>query len=255
MSEQRPIPKDPAIEKPSAPRSLGGSGETVSLALVLSGTGALVTDGGTLPVSSGALCLWRTALAPTREGTWQAAELRFGAGLLSDESASALSEAPPIAVYAPEPWALDLAHALFRAASAADGATLLPSRLAETLVSLALESARAPLAPVGTDLRIRRVCAYVRAHYQKKLSVALIANAFAISPNYLGKCFREEMHLSLPEYIKRIRLQEAMRLITETNDTLEQIAYETGFRAYACFFREFKKHFGQTPLGFRRQKA
>lgn len=103
------------------------------------------------------------------------------------------------------------------------------------------------------DIRIDQIISYVNQNYSKKLCVSDIAERFSISPNYLGKIFHDKIGYSLLRYIKQLRLNEAMKRITFTDDKFEYIAYCVGYRSYAGFSRDFKELFGKSPMDYRKK--
>lgn len=53
-------------------------------------------------------------------------------------------------------------------------------------------------------------------------------------------------------YIRKIRFQEAKRLLEESNDTIAEIAYKTGFGNPNYFSKSFKKEYGVSPSTYRK---
>jgi AraC-like DNA-binding protein len=60
--------------------------------------------------------------------------------------------------------------------------------------------------------------------------------------------------MSPREYLTILRQQEAMQLLINTEETIEQIAYRIGFGNVQSFIRQFYKWTGLTPGAFRRQE-
>lgn len=54
------------------------------------------------------------------------------------------------------------------------------------------------------------------------------------------------------EYLKELRLSTALRLVTETNISLESISYECGYNCYGYFTEVFRKRYGMTPAVYRK---
>lgn len=67
--------------------------------------------------------------------------------------------------------------------------------------------------------------------------------------------FSQRLHettgLSFTEYLREMRLQEAVRLLTQTDMPINQIAYEVGLRSASGFHRNFLLSYGQTPRQYR----
>ncbi|MBE6701232.1 MAG: helix-turn-helix domain-containing protein [Ruminococcaceae bacterium] len=57
------------------------------------------------------------------------------------------------------------------------------------------------------------------------------------------------------KYLKELRLEMSLRLVTETNIPLESISYECGYRCYGYFTDIFKQRYGITPAAMRKSKV
>jgi AraC-like DNA-binding protein len=55
------------------------------------------------------------------------------------------------------------------------------------------------------------------------------------------------------EFIKHLRLKEAAQLLHQTNFTVSEIFFRTGFNNQSYFFREFKKRYNCAPNEYREQ--
>ena len=71
------------------------------------------------------------------------------------------------------------------------------------------------------------------------------------SPNHLRKIYREFSQDSLSDAITRLRLDEARRLLLETDSPVKEIFERAGFTNYNSFFSSFKKATGLTPALYR----
>lgn len=86
------------------------------------------------------------------------------------------------------------------------------------------------------------------------LSRNLIAEAVGISSDYLSKQFQKDCGISIPEYINRLRISEAGKLLATTNTKVSEIALSLGFSNMSYFSSIFKRHSGVTPEQYRREK-
>jgi AraC-like DNA-binding protein len=80
------------------------------------------------------------------------------------------------------------------------------------------------------------------------LSVDRLTEEFNISKNKLYNSVSKYMSVGIAKHIKNLRLEEAKRLLTETDMTIFQIADRVGFTDYNYFCRVFKKEVG-VPAG------
>lgn len=85
-----------------------------------------------------------------------------------------------------------------------------------------------------------------------QLSVPIIADYFDFSDDYLGRIFKKYTGVSLISYITHIRLNQACRLLKNTQLTLTEIALAVGYSNSNYFCRVFKKQLNTTPNDFRK---
>ena len=78
-----------------------------------------------------------------------------------------------------------------------------------------------------------------------------VAKAMMTNHIRLTKLLKEATGLTFNAYITKIRLDQAARMLLETNDTIEQIFYTCGYRTRSTFNRAFTDAFGCTPKEYR----
>ena len=90
-------------------------------------------------------------------------------------------------------------------------------------------------------------------HYQfaQPLTLAGVARRLHISSEHLRCVFQQDMQISFSEYLLKVRMDEACRLLRESSFCVAEIAKRTGFPDAAYFHRIFHKHVGMTPKQYR----
>lgn len=96
-------------------------------------------------------------------------------------------------------------------------------------------------------------CTYIRANLHEQISVADIAQYVHLSPSYISSKFKQETGLSLLQYIRREKIQEAKALL-KSDMSLMDIAMDLGFTTQGQFTESFKKECGMTPTEFKKYK-
>jgi AraC-like DNA-binding protein len=85
-------------------------------------------------------------------------------------------------------------------------------------------------------------------------SVAYFAEALHLSANYFGDLFKKETGQSAKDYIQNKTIVVAKQKIVESDKTVNEIAFELGFKYPQHFTRLFKKMVGQSPNEYRMLK-
>lgn len=85
----------------------------------------------------------------------------------------------------------------------------------------------------------------------KAKTITEIAEHLNLNPCHFSRKFKQIMSASPIEYRNKIKLQEAQRMLIETNDTIETIAEKCGYGNAFYFSRIFSKFMGEAPSSYR----
>ncbi|WP_179087281.1 helix-turn-helix domain-containing protein [Paenibacillus glucanolyticus] len=96
------------------------------------------------------------------------------------------------------------------------------------------------------------VTKHIDAHYSEPLRLDMMAELVHCSSRQLQRWFKQQKQLKPKEYVIKVRMSHAAQLLEETTATLREIAESIGYRDMFYFSRAFKKHYGITPLDYRR---
>jgi AraC-like DNA-binding protein len=99
---------------------------------------------------------------------------------------------------------------------------------------------------------VRSAMAYVHEHYAEDLSREVLAQHVGITEDHLTFCFRQELGTTPIQYIHRYRINQAKRLLGDSQATITEIAGRVGFSDSGYFSRIFRRETGTTPSAFRR---
>lgn len=101
---------------------------------------------------------------------------------------------------------------------------------------------------------IARIKSYVNENYTNcNMNISSIAQAMDLNPKYMSKLFKEENTEGLLSYINTIRIEHALKLLKNSNDSVDEIAAMVGFSNSRSFRRNFQKVTGATPKDFKKQ--
>ena len=98
---------------------------------------------------------------------------------------------------------------------------------------------------------VNNVIAYINQNFSKAIDLEDIANKFYIDKYYISHLFKEQVGVTLWNYVIFRRLTAFNDLI-RTNTSIEDACFRVGFQNYSNFFRLYKKHMQMTPTEFKK---
>lgn len=101
--------------------------------------------------------------------------------------------------------------------------------------------------------KLKTVLLRIEQDYDKKLTVAAMADECGYSASHFMRWFREAAGSGFVSYLIEYRLGKAAMALRDTDDTILKISEACGFDNLSNFNRLFKKKFDMTPGQFRRQ--
>jgi AraC-like DNA-binding protein len=99
--------------------------------------------------------------------------------------------------------------------------------------------------------RLSRAVQYAHAHYAEPLTTRKLSVMVGISPTQFERRFRQLFGASVRQYLLRLRVNAACRLLTQGEEPITGIALEVGFYDHSHFTRTFTRLMGVTPLTYR----
>lgn len=107
----------------------------------------------------------------------------------------------------------------------------------------------------GRNELTRRILDYIDEHYHEGLTYASVAAAFSYHPSYINRIIRSYTGCSLHDYITRRRIQEATRLLVDTDLSMTEIAYRLSFCDSSHFSKVYFEQTGFRPTDLRRRAS
>lgn len=95
---------------------------------------------------------------------------------------------------------------------------------------------------------------FIQLQYSQPIRVAAIAKRLNINRSHFYRIFRECTGVSPEEYIIDYRLQQAKKLLSDTQIPINEIAQLVGFASYSTFYTLFNRLIACSPSTYRKQQ-
>lgn len=111
-----------------------------------------------------------------------------------------------------------------------------------------------PVRP-GADYRarqLREIVGYLGEHFSEPLSLTEVASHFGLSPQYFSTFFRENFGRTFTQHINSLRIEQAARLLRETDLPVMEVGFSVGFDNFSYFIKRFRSVYGVSPSHYRK---
>jgi AraC-like DNA-binding protein/quercetin dioxygenase-like cupin family protein len=112
------------------------------------------------------------------------------------------------------------------------------------------ENVSTPGTQQGISKHVRQALEHI--HRKPLTSASEMADHVHMSRSHLARLFRKEVGMSIGEYVRTIRLDQAKHLLKETDAPISAIADELGFASVHSFSSSFKRCTGKSPSEYRK---
>ena len=100
---------------------------------------------------------------------------------------------------------------------------------------------------------LKNVTRYIKENYWKNLSLNDLAAMVHLTPVYFCSVFKESYGISPINYLQNVRVENAKKLLANSEKSVTDIAFEVGFQSVHYFSRYFKSHEDLSPNDFRKR--
>lgn len=121
---------------------------------------------------------------------------------------------------------------------------------AEPAIPVDHRSVKAP--PSGLH-RVEVMARCMAERFHESLSVADVARAAELHPNYAMPLFLRHSGITIRDYLLQYRLTNAQRLLLMTNDKVVDVAFASGFGSLSAFYDAFARALKESPQAYRRR--
>lgn len=101
---------------------------------------------------------------------------------------------------------------------------------------------------------VSRIKRYIMEHSGKDITREDISAYVHLNPAYVSRLFKKETGLALSDYVMHVRIENAKRLLTQSDEKISIVAEKAGYYNPSYFAKLFRKVVGITPQEYRRQR-
>jgi len=106
----------------------------------------------------------------------------------------------------------------------------------------------------GNSKRVtEEIKSYLAEHFHEGVTINILADHVYMTSTYICLLFKQETGETINDYLTRIRMNKAKELIRDYSYKLQDIGPAVGYQDPSYFTKQFKKHVGITPSGYREQ--
>ncbi|RED60576.1 response regulator [Cohnella phaseoli] len=101
------------------------------------------------------------------------------------------------------------------------------------------------------DDLVENVAAYIKENFKEQITLESVAQRFAVNASYLSRIFKSESGENFIDYVTRLRIEKASKLMLNPHLKTYEIAEIVGYENTNYFSKVFKKAVGFTPTEYR----
>ena len=103
------------------------------------------------------------------------------------------------------------------------------------------------LSMTGNFIKLEPSIKYMNNEFRNNPPLEEIALKSTLAPNYFHRIFKKGFGQTPFNYMLRLRMEHAIKLLTTTNKSVKQVAFESGYDNEFYFYRQFKKQYNCSP--------
>lgn len=104
-----------------------------------------------------------------------------------------------------------------------------------------------------TLAHFERMMRYISVNYTSEIGLKDVAESASVSPNYANTVFKKMLGTTVKAHLADIRMTRARMLLTETDETIVNIAIDSGFNSSSSFYEAFRTRLQTSPARFRKE--
>jgi AraC family transcriptional regulator, melibiose operon regulatory protein len=101
--------------------------------------------------------------------------------------------------------------------------------------------------------RVQSMTNFINSEFGNSIGVGDIARISGLHPTNATATFQKVLGISIAQYLRRRRLNHALKLLADTDMTIIEIAFDCGYGSLSRFYDAFQKQLGCTPRSYRQR--
>ncbi len=106
-----------------------------------------------------------------------------------------------------------------------------------------------------TEKKMQKAVEYIRNNYNTDINMAVVSNYVSMNYSLFSTAFKNFTGINFVSYIRELRIDEAKRLLKETDMRVNEIGQKVGYDNDKHFMKNFKEFVGVSPTEYRRNTA
>lgn len=104
-----------------------------------------------------------------------------------------------------------------------------------------------------SSIKMQQILEYIQNHYLEDISAKNICVEFGYTESHLCRMFKKHTGLTISKFVQTLRIENAKKLLQETDMDINQISEACGFLDFSYFCRCFRGFVRYTPSNFRKK--
>jgi AraC-like DNA-binding protein len=129
----------------------------------------------------------------------------------------------------------------------------LKNKLEEIIIFLTRKYSQISIPKAKSLVRIGKAINFIENNFHQNIYIQQLADISFMSIRNFQRIFKDATSLSPNDYLLELRIQNASRLLTETDYAVYDVSDRVGITDWFYFSKAFKKKFGISPVKYRKQ--
>jgi YesN/AraC family two-component response regulator len=108
---------------------------------------------------------------------------------------------------------------------------------------------------ISPDEAVSLIRQDIDRHYSSPLRISQYAHQYFFTQEYLTRLFRQHYHVSIQEYLLRVRMTRAKELLNDPTIQIQEVAARVGYPDNNYFSKAFRSFYGISPSCYRKEKS